>query len=279
MELLEWLESGEVGIAHRDLAVRNGFSVATIRAAVRDGEVRKIRARWLATCDAQGDLVEAATAGGRVACISAARLRGWWIPEDVGESLHLQLRPHGRNASFEGVAHWNEPLAPVAPTSLVAGVEDCLSQIAGCLGPEPARIVWESAVRTEGLSVASLREVRWKSREARALAECVSDLSDSGLESIFLIRLAPWGIPIQHQVRLAGQWVDFLIGERLAVQVDGYAFHSSSAQRTSDVTHDAELRLRGYTVLRFTYAQIVHDWPFVERTISRAIAEGLHLAP
>jgi hypothetical protein len=31
-------------------------------------------------------------------------------------------------------------------------------------------------------------------------------------------------------------------------------------------------------VLRFTYAQVVHDWDFVERTIARAIATGAHLA-
>ena len=39
-----------------------------------------------------------------------------------------------------------------------------------------------------------------------------------------------------------------------------------------------ELSLRGYTVLRFTYAQVVHDWPAVERAIARAIAAGAHLA-
>lgn len=34
----------------------------------------------------------------------------------------------------------------------------------------------------------------------------------------------------------------------------------------------------GYTVLRFTYSQVMHDWPMVERTIARAIATGKHLA-
>ncbi len=37
--------------------------------------------------------------------------------------------------------------------------------------------------------------------------------------------------------------------------------------------------MRGYTVLRFTYAQIMHDWDGVERTVSSAVARGLHLPP
>ena len=54
--------------------------------------------------------------------------------------------------------------------------------------------------------------------------------------------------------------------------------------RTADVIlvedsdEDAELALRGYTVMRLSYAQIIHDWPAVERSIRRALAARLHLA-
>ena len=74
------------------------------------------------------------------------------------------------------------------------------------------------------------------------------------------------------------RFVDGLIGERLVVQIDGFAHHSTSAQRSADIAHDAELRLRGYTVLRFSYRQVVHESVLVERTIRRAIAQRLHLA-
>jgi very-short-patch-repair endonuclease len=83
---------------------------------------------------------------------------------------------------------------------------------------------------------------------------------------------------VRQQVKLAGRFVDILIGERLVLQIDGYEFHSTTAQRSSDISHDAELRLRGYTVLRFSYAQIVHDWDGVAAVIRRALAAGLHLA-
>ena len=82
---------------------------------------------------------------------------------------------------------------------------------------------------------------------------------------------------MRQQVKLAGRFVDIVVGDRLVLQIDGYEFHTS-AQRSSDIAHDAELRLRGYTVLRLSYAQIVHDWDAVAAVIRRAIAAGLHLA-
>jgi very-short-patch-repair endonuclease len=85
-------------------------------------------------------------------------------------------------------------------------------------------------------------------------------------------------VRVRQQVVLAGRPVDMLVGDRLVLQIDGYEHHSSSAQRAKDIAHDAELRLRGYTVLRFSYGQIVHDWVAVERRITRALAAGLHLA-
>ena len=138
-------------------------------------------------------------------------------------------------------------------------------------------MIWESAIRMERLDIEALRLVQWREPRSRVLAEEVVGLSDSGLETIVVVRLSGWGVPLRQQVQLAGHRVDIVIGSHLVVQIDGYAHHSSSAQRGSDVAHDAELRLRGYTVLRFSYAQIVHDWEDVERTLQAAIARGLHL--
>ena len=84
---------------------------------------------------------------------------------------------------------------------------------------------------------------------------------------------------VRQQVYLAGKPVDVLVGEWRVIQIDGWAYHSSSAQRSADIAHDAELRLRGYTVLRFSYAQVVHGAAGVERVIRRALAAGLHDRP
>lgn len=138
--------------------------------------------------------------------------------------------------------------------------------------------MWESAIRSRQISAEHLAAVGWSGPRARELAELTSLLSDSGLETIALDRLRSFGLPIRQQVRLEGHPVDLLIGERLVVQIDGFAFHSDARDRRRDLAHDARLTLKGYTVLRFDYAQVLFGWREVEASILLAVAQGRHLA-
>ena len=199
------------------------------------------------------------------------------MPDNAPPDVHIRLDPHSSSPLMPATTHWTQRIAPAPGYGLMESVEDTLAHIALCLPAESAQVVWNSALRIEGLTLAAVRRVRWRGRQAQECAERASDQSDSGLETIMVVRLSPWGLPIRQQVCLLGRPVDLLIGERLVVQIDGFAHHSSSAQRSKDVAFDAELTLNGYTVLRFTYAHVMHDWPHVERTIARAIAAGVHL--
>jgi very-short-patch-repair endonuclease len=238
--------------------------------------VERVRRHWLATPASPTDLLSAAQNTGTLTCVSAARRRGWWVPSDADPRIHLRLLPGGRPPDHGVTAHWARALGPPLD-GLIAGVEDALSDIARCLGHESALVVWESAIRKEALSPEALRRVPWRSSAAQRLAGEVRGLSDSGLETTFAVRLSAWGVPFAQQALVAGRRVDLLIGRRLVVQIDGFSYHSDASQRGRDVSFDAELVLRGYTVLRFTYAQVVYDWPQVERAVARAIAAGLHL--
>jgi very-short-patch-repair endonuclease len=282
MDVHEWvIKRG--GIVHRAAAADAGYDTRRVRAAARAGTVEILRQRWIVVAPIPPDLRVAALAGARVACVSAARERGWWMPPTADASLHLHVTPgsaaDGIPHSFTGRVHWTRPLTPSSRYSLIESVEDCLAHVAACLGRGDALTVWESASKIERLDPGTLRLVRWKSVRARDIAEAVGGLSDSGLETIVVARLRAVGLPVRQQVVIAGRPVDALVGERLVVQTDGWEFHSSAAQRRKDIAHDAELRLRGFTVLRFSYDQIVHDWPMVERTVLRAVAAGLHLSP
>ena len=276
----EWLQARD-GIAHRQDVLRAGYSAGALRAAVRSGAVSMIRRAWAALPSAPADLLTAARAGGRVSCVSLARRRGWWMPIGVDPHLHLHLlpgsAPAGLPPEWPGALHWTAPIAPPG-RGLIATVEDALRQIATCVPFDAALVLWESAARKEALSADALRRVLWKSRAARDLAEHVDGLSDSGLETLVVAPLRRWGLRVRQQIVLAGQPVDALVGDLLVLQIDGFEHHSSSAQRSRDIAHDAELRLRGYTVLRFSYAQVVHDWPAVQTRIRRALAAGLHVA-
>jgi very-short-patch-repair endonuclease len=66
--------------------------------------------------------------------------------------------------------------------------------------------------------------------------------------------------------------VDFLLGSRLVIEVDGTTFHDRGSQFENDRRRDAELSARGYRVLRFSYRQILYDWPLVEAAIWAALA-------
>ncbi|NNH04542.1 DUF559 domain-containing protein [Microbacterium ulmi] len=277
---MEWLRNAG-GIAHRDDMLRAGFTIALVREVVRRGRADLIRRVWVATPDAPDELRTAARAGARLTCVSLARRRGWWMPEGVGPELHLHLVPGSGSPrladDWPGVTHWTKPLGPTGRT-LVGGVEDALAHIALCLPHDSALVLWESAARVEGLAADALRGIPWTSRAACGLADEVTGLSDSGLESLVATPLRRLGLRITQQQKIAGRPVDLLVGDRLVIQIDGWQFHSSSAQRSQDIAHDAELRLRGYTVFRFAYAQVVHDWPAVESTIRRAVVARLHLA-
>ncbi|MGC5223808.1 endonuclease domain-containing protein [Micromonospora sp. DT81.3] len=109
--------------------------------------------------------------------------------------------------------------------------------------------------------------------------------SDSGLESLLRWRLRRYGLSVRTQVEIAGVGrVDFLVGERLLLEVDGRANHDESALhpdgtslRHKDLVRDANAAAWDYVTLRFDYAMVVHDWDLVERAILAQIAASRHL--
>lgn len=70
--------------------------------------------------------------------------------------------------------------------------------------------------------------------------------------------------------------VDLMIGERLIVEVDGREHHSDPVAFERDRVRDARLSALGYRVLRFSYNQVMFDWPLVEASILAATARGDH---
>lgn len=277
MDIAKWVaEHG--GIVHRQQILDAGVPASRLRTAITRGEVDRVRRYWVASTNAPAALVQAARSSARLACVSAAAFRGWWIPPGVGDSLHVTVKADGRPPGEGVVAHWSSPLVPLPPHQLVESMLDSLEHVASCLSFEQALVVWESALRRERLHPEVIANVHWRSPVARRLASVSRGESDSGLETIFVVRLSPWGVAIRQQVLIAGHHVDVLIGDRLVVQLDGFAFHSTPKDRQRDLDHDRELIARGYTVLRFTYRDVVADWPAVERVIATALAQGLHVA-
>lgn len=273
MRLAAWLDQTN-GIRHVEEAIVAGFTRYAIASAVASGSVRRLR-RWIATAGASPELCRAAGISGRVACLSAARHHGLWTMQDG--RTHLAVK-HGASRFDPGdaVMHWAAPSMPPNRFELVEPVVDALVRIADCQPLDHALATWESALRSGRVGAGYLRNVPLRSEAARRVRDGASQLSDSGIESIPVARLRRIGIPLRQQVVIDGHPVDILIGERLVLQVDGFEFHRTAAQRDRDLAQDRRLVLMGYTVFRLGYADVLYGWPAVESEIRLAMAAGLH---
>lgn len=264
------------GLAHGIDVRQAGFSRRDIEHAQAADLVRRVRRSWLYTRTAHRGQVAAVRAGGRLTCVSAAERAGLWVPQT--SSIHVAVTPgSSRFARSELIVHWSQGPAPTARRSPEEPLLNVLFHVASCLSRTDALGIWESAIHHAEVDAALLNRIQWRSGAARDLAQAASILSDSGLETHAIVRLSAFGVPLRQQVVIDGRPVDILIGERLIVQIDG-AHHLEQRQRRRDIRGDARLVLRGYTVLRFDYHQVLFDWAYVERTILAAIAQGLHLA-
>lgn len=272
----QWLRA-QGGVGHTQTARAAGLSKHQVALAVESGQVRRVRRSWLvhrAMCPPE--LVTAASLGGRLTCASAAAAGGLWVPA-APERAHVAV---ARGASHvEGDAaqlHWANGPVPVGRTQPHEPLLNVLFHVARCLPRADALAVWESALRTGATDAAVLARVQWHSTRAAELAGIASHLSDSGLETLLVELLRPLGITVRQQVWVDGHPLDGLIGERLAIQLDGFAHHQARDRRR-DLRADARLALRGYTTLRFDYQQVLFDPQYVVDTITTAIAQGCHL--
>jgi very-short-patch-repair endonuclease len=94
--------------------------------------------------------------------------------------------------------------------------------------------------------------------QLRSILDTDPRLTRSGAERRLLLLIRRARLPEPETNARVGRWeVDMLWREqRVVVEVDGYATHSSRAAFEADHARDAELRALGYVVLRFTVRQI-----------------------
>lgn len=87
-----------------------------------------------------------------------------------------------------------------------------------------------------------------------------------------LVRAAELPTP-RVNARLGRYEVDFLWrGQRVVVEVDGYAYHANCQAFERDRERDAALAAAGYTVLRFTWRQLIGTPEAVIARLAGALA-------
>ncbi|MBX3077694.1 MAG: DUF559 domain-containing protein [Cryobacterium sp.] len=281
---------GGLAATHELLAA--GFGKKSLAFAVNYGHVVRVRQGWYCTTDVDHALRRAVRVGGRLGCISGATQHGMWSPPD--EHLHVSLdhnecrlrtpddmrRRLGRNAS--GVTtHWNSK--PRSGSRLVLDPLPCLTEVARCQPIEYSVAIANSGLRSFGRGAAPLITFpEWKVLasaipKALPILLLADGICESGTESITYVRLAQHKLPLTRQVWIDGKRVDFLVGRRLVVEVDGAAYHIDPARFELDRSRDARLCAIDFVVLRFSYNQVIYRWHEVERAVLAAVARGDHL--
>jgi len=269
------------GFVTREQLRRSGLTSYGIRALVAKGALVQLTRDILGRPSANPAFTRAVRMGGRVACVSAAAAIGIWTLESNG----FHVVPRSRNARFRpdgdeppAVLHWNA--APIEPDShrlVIESGRNALAHIARCQPLDAAAASFDSAVRLGMISVEELRRLaavrRGRFAEAVAL---VTGRADSGLETITRVRLGWAGIECREQVVIDGHPVDLLIGERLIIQLDGEQHLNDPVQLKRDRRQDRRLKLMGYTVLRYGYADIIFRWEPTLAEILAHLAVGAH---
>ena len=258
--------------------------------ACRVGTIFRVRRGWYASAGAPVELVRAVRVGGALGCVSGCAEYGLWLPP--GAVLHVSVGRGARHIKHPDTAvavrqfapdagvvlHWNRVDNSPAGRWLLPLI-DCIRQVFACQPEEIAFTMLESALR-QGLVGSG--ELDWLASQVtarqREVVRSAGALADSGTESLFRFRMLRVGVTMCSQVRIAGVGrVDFVIGDRLSIEIDSEAHHGG-ANRRRDLARDAALTRRDYLSLRFDYHQVLTDWANVEATVLAVVARGDHLS-
>lgn len=288
------------GLFTFDQARRCGFPEATIHARVASGAWE----RWLFQVYGRAGLprtwrrrllaaVMAAGRGAAAASNSAAVL--WDLPTARRHPLEVVV-PYARCVRLDEpsvVVHRSRTL--VAEDIIVLGsvpttvVDRTIIELSGQRTVDQLSEMMAHAVRRGQVSAQDLADrerragpVRGIRRFRRARARLDPDTARSRAKrEIKLARaLVAAGLPrpaiAYRVVDASGQTIAELdlayVPEQIAIEVDGYIWHSSPWQKRYDTSRQNRLVLRGWRVLRFTSEDIDQRLRWAVREVARALA-------
>ncbi|MWV50629.1 DUF559 domain-containing protein [Rathayibacter sp. VKM Ac-2803] len=247
-------------------------------AAARGGALRRIRRGWYASPAASAEELRAADACGSLTCISLLAEAGAFRPPD--ERLHLAItsssRPRPDALDPDIVTHWSHRVREAEYRSIRTTREEALAHVAQCQPLEYAVAVIDSCLRLRLIDSGQVaRIIDALPRRLARLATLVDSRAEAGTESITGVRLQLGGIECELQVEIPGLGrVDLVIDGWLILEVDSRAWHDDPRSYQRDRHRDRVAAELGFTTLRLTYADVMHDWPRTLDGILAVLARG-----
>jgi very-short-patch-repair endonuclease len=286
------LATAQGGVVSRAQVVDLGLSTQAIDRRVRAQQLlllhRGVYAVGHRTVGPDGRWMAAVLALGGDAVLShESAAAAWGLRRGDGGAIHVTVSRGGRARRPGLVVHRSGTLTPAQMTTRggipvsTPGRAVLDLAAAGLRGRRLERLLDRAEALV--LDFGDVHEVlRTHPRRpgATALAELLSRhtpgtiVTRSEMEERFLEVCDRHAIPRPRvNTRVAGFEVDFAWrAERLAVEVDGYAFHRSRGAFEDDRARDVALVLAGFRVLRFTWAQLTRRPGYVPRALRTALS-------
>ena len=277
------LAAVQYGVLSREQALAAGLSKRAIGRRLASGYwrlsqpgvyvARTVPSSW------NQRLVSAILCGGPTALAShrsAAALRRLDGIEEGAIEISVKAGRRIRGAVVHRRRATDDPEVVVVDGIPATGIERTLLDLAAVVSPRRAGLALDDALRQKLTSLEAMRELVSgpKGRVGTRMLKKLLDSRDqrdaqleSRLESAMLRLLRRHGLPLpvpQHPVVQDGKVVarlDFAYPAlRLGIETDGYRWHGGAERWRRGLRRDNQLKLMGWTLLRFSWED-VHDRP------------------
>lgn len=245
---------------------------------MRGGVVLRVRRGWFALPSVRPAELAAVAAGGVLTCASALASRGVWVLAE--RELYVAVAPNAVRSPSRGVLlHWREWPGCGAESSSLDGIRASVLHAVVCLPEEEAVMALDSVLDKGLLPYDDLMMLRTLAPMGRRrVFDLVVPGCQSGLETRIRLAAVRLRAPVRAQVYVPGVGlVDNIIGDCLAVETDGRAFHTGSVQLEEDYRRTLALQARGFVVVRLSSRQVLHDWPATEAALAALVRRRVHL--
>lgn len=242
--------------------------------AVGAGRLRRVRIGWYATGVADAKVERAVAAGGVLGCASALAFHGAW--DVTGGTVHVHCGHDRTGRMPAGMSRCRSRgfRDDRVPAHAVDDIDVALRCAWWCLPRDELVMVCDSLMHQE---LATREEIRTALCGLRGVADFMErcDTAESGTESLVRLRLRRHGVELKPQVDIGGVGrVDFLVGERLVIEVDSKAHHTGEENYRKDRERDLKLVALGYVVVRLTYGQVMFHWHEAEPYLLAILRRG-----
>ncbi|WIM07647.1 type IV toxin-antitoxin system AbiEi family antitoxin domain-containing protein [Trueperella bernardiae] len=261
-------------VTQADLKTMGYTSHYAISKAVKAGRFQRLRHGVYALPRADPDAIRAVKLGGAIACESACRRYGIWVPH---QGLHMAVQRNQTTSRPQGVTIHSQRDAP----SLIPTPREAVAQVLRFHDAETGLMALESALNKgliEMVEVGNL--IQDLSVNKQAVLRRASPFSESGLETRVRLFLLSNRVHVQPQVYIPSVGrVDMVAGSSLILECNGDLAHSTKEQRNRDYIRIQNARLLGYDTVSLSYAQIFWQWEETQGYLLALIRQRRHLKP